>query len=78
MTANYQAYLNGRRLAPANWIVVRVNGHLVTFDQDAVCLAQKLGVKATKTRRYWTLRMTEGDLGSLNGTTELVNVVSAD
>ncbi len=78
MATNYQAYLNGRRQAPTNWIVVRGNGHLVTFDQDAVCLAPKLGVKAAKTGRYWTLKLTEGDLERLNGATQSVNVVSAD
>lgn len=78
MATNYQVYLNGRRLAPTNWTVVRGNDHLVTFDEDADRLAQELGLRAAQVGRHRELILSEGDLGRLNGATELVNVVSAD
>ena len=76
--SDYQAYLDGRRQNPVELTVVRNNGCLVTFDEDADRVAQKLDLRTVRIGRYRELILSEGDLGRLNGATELVNVVQAD
>ncbi len=84
---DYQAYLRGRREYPTKLTVVQGEQpvildedeiRLVTFDEDAEWLAQELGLRAVKVGRHRELILSEGDLGRLNGATEIVNVVQAD
>jgi hypothetical protein len=62
---DYEKYQKRLRQNPEAIVLVRSNGHLVTFGNDAVLVAGRLSKQLTRVNRHRTVMIGRGDLAQL-------------